>query len=121
MPELNPEPSSLDSTTLDDTEYKTYIPGLKDVGGAISFGANFTNDLKTKWDALISAYEEGVSKGKATWFAIVHPKLEKAVFFKGQPVPMGMPGIEVDSVLETNLYITPTSAPTWENKPTQGT
>ena len=33
IPDFNPEPSSLETTTLDATEYRTYIPGLKDVGG----------------------------------------------------------------------------------------
>lgn len=29
---------------------------------------------------------------------------------------MGLPAMAVNSVLETNLYITPTNAPAWEEK-----
>ena len=29
IPDLDPEPSSLDTTTLDETEYKTYIPRVE--------------------------------------------------------------------------------------------
>ena len=46
------------------------------------------------------------------------PGLTKSLFFPGQPSPLGMPAMEVSSVLETNLYITPTGEPVWETKPT---
>ena len=59
-----------------------------------------------------------VAEGKATWFEIKHPKLDKSVFFTGQPSAMGLPAMAVGNVLETNLYITPTNAPTWEAKST---
>lgn len=116
VPELNPSPETLESTTLAETEYKTYIEGLKDLGGSLSFTANFTSELVEVWDALISAYETAQATNKATWFEIKHPKLEKAVYFTGQPSKTGLPAIEVNNILETNLYITPTSAPKWEKK-----
>lgn len=58
VPELNPSPETLESTDLMETEYKTYIEGLKDLGGALSFTANLTEELITVWDALIKKYEE---------------------------------------------------------------
>lgn len=118
IPEMNPEPETLETTTLAETEYKTYIEGLKDLGGALSFLANYTTDLETKWGALVEAYKTGIADGKATWFEIKHPKLEKSVFFTGQPSAMGLPAMSVGSVLETNLFITPTNAPAWEAKST---
>ena len=45
VPELNPSPETLESTNLMETEYKTYIEGLKDLGGALSFTANLTKEL----------------------------------------------------------------------------
>lgn len=118
VPELNPSPETLESTNLMETEYKTYIEGLKDLGGALSFTANLTKDLISVWDELVKAYETAQASGKATWFEIKHPKLEKSVFFSGQPSKTGLPAIEVNSILETNLYITPTGAPEWETKST---
>ena len=41
-PSLNPSPETLETTTLDETEYKTYIDGLKDLGGALEFTFNLT-------------------------------------------------------------------------------
>lgn len=118
VPEMNPEPETLETTTLAETEYKTYIEGLKDLGGALSFLANYTTELETTWAALVTAYKEAAEAGKATWFEVKHPKLDKSVFFTGQPSAMGLPAMSVGAVLETNLFITPTNAPAWETKST---
>jgi hypothetical protein len=118
IPEMNPEPETLETTVLSETEYKTYIEGLKDLGGALSFLANFTTDLETKWDELVEAYKTAKESGKSVWFEVKHPGLEKSVFFTGQPSAMGLPAMGVNAVLETNLYITPTNAPIWETKTT---
>ncbi len=118
IPELNPEPDNLETTNLEETEWKTYIPGLKDIGGALTFTANLTEASMKEWDDVVKAYDTAASAGKALWFCIVIPGLTKALYFTGQPSPMGMPGMEVSAVLETTLYITPTGAPLWEAKPT---
>lgn len=118
IPEMNPEPETLETTVLSETEYKTYIEGLKDLGGALSFLANYTSELETAWGELVSAYETAAATGLSVWFEIKHPKLDKSVFFTGQPSAMGLPAMSVNSVLETNLYITPTNAPAWETKTT---
>ena len=118
IPEMNPEPETLESTTLAETEFKTYIEGLKDLGGALSFLANYTTELETAWTALVTAYKTADSTGKSIWFEVKHPKLEKSVFFTGQPSAMGLPAMAVNNILETNLYITPTNAPTWQTKST---
>jgi hypothetical protein len=118
IPEMNPEPETIETTTLAQTEFKTYIEGLKDLGGALSFLANYTTELETAWAALVTAYKTAETTSKAVWFEVKHPKLEKSVFFTGQPSAMGLPAMAVGNVLETNLYITPTNAPTWETKST---
>ena len=118
IPEMNPEPETLETTDLSQTEFKTYIEGLKDLGGALSFLANYTTELETVWAALVEAYKAAIAEGKATWFEVKHPKLDKSVFFTGQPSAMGLPAMAVGNVLETNLYITPTNAPKWETKST---
>ena len=115
---MNPEPETLETTVLSETEFKTYIEGLKDLGGALSFLANYTTELETVWGELVEAYKTAADSGLATWFEVKHPKLDKSVFFTGQPSAMGLPAMAVGNVLETNLYITPTNAPAWETKST---
>lgn len=121
IPEMNPEPETLETTTLAETEYKTYIEGLKDLGGALSFLANYTTELETVWAELVTEYKTAKTSSKSVWFEVKHPQLTKSVFFTGQPSAMGLPAMSVNSVLETNLYITPTNAPVWETKTTAGT
>lgn len=117
-PSLNPAPETLETTTLDETEYKTYIDGLKDLGGALEFTFNLTEELIEKWDELMSAYEAGKTSGKATWFTIIVPGLTNSFYFTGNPSEMGLPETSVSSVLEITNYITPTNAPDKFAKPT---
>lgn len=118
MPSFNPSPNTIDSTTLEETEYMTYVQGLKDLGGALEYGANLTDDLMDFWDTVLSDYETAMTDKKAMWWAVVHPKLAKATFYQGTPAPIGFNEAAVGSMAETTLYITPTSAPILEEKPT---
>lgn len=117
-PSLNPSPETLETTTLDETEYKTYIDGLKDLGGALEFTFNLTEELIDTWDNLMSAYETAKAAGKATWFTIVVPGLTESFYFTGNPSNMGLPETSVSAVLEITNYITPTNAPEKYAKPT---
>ena len=106
IPDLNPEPSSLETTTLDATEWKTYIPGLKDPGGALAFTANNTEQFQTDWAALVEAANTAAET--------------KAFYFAATPSPLGLSAVEVDSVLEIEPYMTPTQIHGWDAKPTAG-
>ena len=117
-PSLNPSPETLETTTLDETEYKTYIDGLKDLGGALEFTFNLTEELIELWDGLMEEYETAKVAGKATWFTIVVPGLSESFYFTGNPSAMGLPETSVSAVLEITNYITPTNAPEKFDKPT---
>lgn len=118
IPEMNPAPDTIETTSLDETEYKTYVDGLKDLGGALGFNFNLTQAFITVWDNLISAFEAGKAASKATWFVVVIPGITKALYFKGNPSKLGLPSVTVNAVIETTAYITPTAAPIWEVQPT---
>ena len=118
IPDFNPEPETHEATDLEETEYKFYVAGLKDVGGALAFLANFTEKLQTEWEDIVETYKTAAEDGKRMWFEIKHPTLPKSVFFTGEPASMGLPAMSPNGVLETNVYITPTSAPQWETKTT---
>lgn len=115
-PSLNPAPDTIETTTLDELEYKTYVDGLKDLGGALEFTFNLTEELITRWDALMTAYETAKASGLRMWFAIVVPGLTKAFYFAGNPSSMGLPETSVNTVLEITNYITPVSAPVKADK-----
>lgn len=118
IPSLNPAPETLETTTLNETEYKTYVDGLKDLGGALEFTFNLTQALVTMWEELMEAYEAAKEAGKATWFFIDIPGLTEGLYFTGNPSSMGIPEASVSAVLEITNYITPTGAPERAAKPT---
>lgn len=105
---INPEPNALENTTLANTVYKTYEPGLKDPGGVLSFQANTSVELQTAWNALITAHTAAIAANKKVWFEVAIPGFD-SLYFTGDPAEFGIDGIEVDSILESTLYIAPTS------------
>lgn len=115
IPEFNPEPSTLDVTDLSDTEWMRYIPGLKDVGGAIAFSANFTSAFKTAWEAVVSAYETAQSQTpiQNLWFEVMVPNFG-SFYFAGMPSELGLPASEVDAVFEGDVYVTPNLIHGWD-------
>lgn len=117
-PDLNPEPSSLEVTDLSDTEWKRYIPGLKDPGGAISFTANNTDGFQSAWETLVSAYTTGATSSLATWFEIKIPGLTKSFFFAGIPSDLGLNAMEVDAVAEIDCYVAPNQIDGWQTAST---
>jgi hypothetical protein len=117
-PSLNPATDALESTTLNETTWKTYVQGLKDLGGSLEFTFNLTQALLDAWETLIDSAATAKAAGKSTWFAIVVPGLTKAFYFTGNPSEMGLPETEVNAVLEITNYITPTNAPAKFDKPT---
>ena len=121
IPELNPAPDTLETTSFDNLEYKTYINGLKDLGGSLSFTANLTQALFDEWNGaggVMAQYATAKEAGKSMWLAIDIPGISKACFFTVEPSKIGVPSASVNEVLETSLNMTPTGEPTWDTKPT---
>ena len=121
LPELNPAPDTLETSSFDNLEYKTYINGLKDLGGALSFTANFTQSLFDEWNGdggVMEQYNTNKESGKSMWLCIDIPGINKACFFTAEPSQIGVPSASTNEVLETSLNITPTGEPIWDAKPT---
>lgn len=116
LPDMNPEPSTLETTSLDALEFKTYIDGLKDIGGALTINFNMSEEFMTNWTAVCTKYKAAKALGKKVWWEFLIPGLTKAFFFQGNPTDMGFGGAEVDSVLEMPVYVTPTGNIGWDTK-----
>lgn len=112
-PDFGMEPNMLDSTPLSATEYKEFTKGLKDPSSANAYGLNLNDAVMTAWDTMCSAASTAIAAGKKCWFEISHPKLAKSFFFAGDPAPLGLSGMEVDNVLQTQAYIVPTEVVGW--------
>lgn len=120
VPSLNPTPDNLETTTLNETEYKTYIPGLKDLGGALGLTFNMSQEFLDAWETLVTADTTARAAGKKTWFYIEIPDITNGLYFPGQPSPVGLPELSVNSVIEVEASITPSGEPEWAAKPTAG-
>ncbi|MCR2033715.1 hypothetical protein [Anaerofustis stercorihominis] len=119
IPSLSPSPETIDVTPLSETEYKTYVDGLKDLGGALELGGNFCKELIEAWELLMKAYEEAKKDNKKVWFTLEHPSLDQSVFFTGNPASLGVPETNVNSAWDAKMYITPTNGPKFYNKVTE--
>lgn len=117
-PDLNPEPSALEVTTLEDEEWKRYIPSLRDPGGALGFTCNNTSEFQGAWLALCLLSEAAEADGKATWFVVTIPGLTDSFFFKAVPSALGVLGMDVDAVAEVTAYVSPNDVEGWETAPT---
>ena len=121
IPELSPAPDALETTTLDNLSHKSYIPGLQDTGGTINFLANFTQSLFDEWNGdggVMEQYETNKSTNKAMWMCVDIPGITDACYLPVEPTKIGVPGVGVNEVLETNIYVTLTGDLAWDTKPT---
>lgn len=92
----------IDLTALED-KIKQYAQGAADTGGdwALTFGMN--DDVITALTAMRSAYETGKTAGKATWFDVWFPGLEKSFFIIAEPGMIPMPDVSVGSAAEIKI------------------
>lgn len=122
IPEMNPQPEALDTTSFDNTEYTTSIPGLKDIGGDLAFTANFSQSLYDIWQTaatgVMALWETAKAAGKAMYLCIDIPGLSNSCFISVIPSNIGLPAASVNSVMEVVLHFTPVGEPTWAADPT---
>ena len=118
---MNPTPDTLETTSLDNLEYRTYVDGLKDLGGALTFTANFTQELYDLYNGeggIIATWETAKSEGREMYLCIDIPGLSKSCYLSVTPSKLGMPSASVNTVMEVSLYFTPAGEPTWDTDPT---
>lgn len=114
---INPQPSLIDASTFDDTEWKSYVNGLKDLGSAIGFTFNFTDTFVAAWAACVTASGGSAIDFKISFIApsgvTAAPGFTKSFTFKGIPVALGVPSADVDAVFAGDAYIVPTKITGW--------
>ncbi len=119
-PNFNVAPDQLESTTMDNLEYKTYKPGLKDVGGALEFGARLSPEF---YDAYMKVYETAktareASPSKATWVCVDIPGWKKSHYIPVELDTIGLPAMDLNSIVDVTVYLTPVGEPVVDDDPT---
>lgn len=114
LPEIGASPDTLETTTLDNLQYKTYIPGLLDTGGVLSITFNDTDSFRTIYTTMMGAQTTAAASGLSLWFKIFVPSpINRNLAFQGKLSPLGFAGAAVNGVLQAKLNIVPTNEPTW--------
>lgn len=106
LPDLSGKPDTLDVSDLSDIEWKRYILGLKDTGGAMGIKVNQTTEFTIAWENLCTAAKTAKASDKGVWFEYFIPN-HPSFFFRGEPATLGFGGATVNSVLQNTVYITP--------------
>lgn len=117
-PDLNIAPSTGDGTTFENEEFTTKIPLLKEMPDTLEFNAVLGQDFYDTWETLVSSTKTALESGLQVWFCIDIKGLSKSIYFTGEPVKMGIPAMEVNSVIECPVYIVPTGEPVFTTDPT---
>lgn len=113
IPDVNPEVGTYDVTSLNDTEWKRYIEGLKDVGGALAITFGMSQVFLDMWEDICDQYEIARDDNKRMWIEFYHPRLTKGFFFTCTPTRMGWAASDVDNAWDTSVSVTPTGEIGW--------
>lgn len=113
IPDMNPEPNALDITSLNDTEWKRYMQGLKDMGGALGITFGMSQQFYTNWQTMCETTETNKANNLRTWMVFYVPGLDDSFFMTVDPAKIGMPAAEVDSVLDVTVNVLPTGEIGW--------
>jgi len=105
LPDLDFAPDTIETTSFDNTEYKSYLPGLKDTGGNISFGANYTDYGFQMWNDIVDTLEADTT-GKIAWILISVEGTDQKWFIPIKPVECGIPSTTVNDKLSINYNFT---------------
>lgn len=114
IPDMNPEPNALDITSLNDTEWKRYMEGLKDMGGSLGLTFGMSQAFFDLWETICDTDDANKATAKRTWLVFYVPGLTKSFFLPVDPARIGMPAAEVDSVLDVTVNVLPIGAPVWD-------
>lgn len=82
------ENETIDVSTLEDLTSK-FVRGRGTVTDTIPVVVNWTDEVQTQWEAVLTAYD-GRSAGETMWWEIIVPGKTKAAFFKAAP-PTALP------------------------------
>lgn len=113
IPDMNPEPNALEITSLNDTEWKRYMEGLKDLGGALGITFGMSQVFFNLWNTICDTDETNRATSLRTWLAFYVPGLDKSFFIPVTPSRIGIPAAEVDSVYDVTVNVLPIGAPEW--------
>lgn len=107
LPDLDFDPDTIETTSFDNEEYKSYLAGLKDTGGIISLPANYTEYGVTMWDDIQDKLASSSNTtGKIAWLVMRIVGTEQTWFIPIQLVKCGIPTAPVNDKVSIDYKFT---------------
>lgn len=108
LPDLDFEPDTIETTSYEEEDYKTYLSGLKDTGGVISLPANYTEYGVTMWDDIQETLADTSTNtdGKIAWLVIRIKGTTHTWFVPIDLVKCGVPSAPVNDKVSTSYKFT---------------
>lgn len=105
LPDLDFDPDTIETTSYDNLDYKSYLPGLKDTGGIVSLEANYTEYGVGMWDGMTSTIEADTTGIKA-WILIAIKGTTTRWFIPAKLVECGVPTAPVNDKVSISYKFT---------------
>ena len=105
LPDLDFDPDTIETTSYDNLDYKSYLPGLKDTGGVVSLEANYTEYGVGLWDGMTATIEADTTGIKA-WILIAIKGTTTRWFIPAKLVETGIPTAPVNDKVSTTYKFT---------------
>lgn len=109
IPEFGNDAPTVETTTLANLVSKSYIPSLKDPGGAVSLTVNDTEAFRDAWDTMMTAYATAKASGLGLWVEYAYPTGSDfdSFYYPAEPTAYGFGGADVDEVIENAASFIP--------------
>lgn len=105
LPDLDFDPDTIETTSYDNLDYKSYLPGLKDTGGVVSLEANYTEYGVGLWDGMTATIEADTTGIKA-WILIAIKGTTTRWFIPAKLVECGVPSAPVNDKVSISYKLT---------------
>ena len=92
---------------------RQFIPTLYGNDGNIKLNCNINPTSRSDWNAICTEHA-ALTSGKSFWWQVVLPGDTQGYFFRGEPVPMQMPDLNVGEAVQGEVQIVESDNDGWQ-------
>ena len=113
--EFSIQNETIDVSCLEDLTSK-FVRGRGTISDTIPVVVNWTDEVETQWEAVLSAFA-GKNPGEAMWWEVIVPGMTKAAFFKAQPpTALPVPSMEQNVAFTNTMNLVAEDLIGWDTK-----
>lgn len=112
---LTSDIETVETTPLSTPQYgrRQFIPTLYGNDGSIKLNCNINKTSRESWNAICTEHA-ALTGGKSMWWEVVLPGEDKGYFFRGEPIPMQMPDLNVGEAVQGEVQIVESDNEAWQ-------